>query len=234
LSFLLFFVFYSFGQNEPFDYLKKLEIDNGTNYFVRYNESLSTIINERLSEPFKGEDFYPEMLSGDINLMLTRLSSSDNTEYYVIFSEGMSIDPTFYFFKKDNTRESAFSVGGEQLFMTGNGSFYVQGHANKMYNQKRKFKVVNGEFKEVEQPFYYVGLKTKTLKPIKLYDSKEKNRQLASLPAEYEIEVLLNEFTNDESLFYLIRTSFGLTGWIELPKDGWKGTYIKGLYFQGD
>ena len=153
INFLIIFVLNSFGQSEPFEYLKKLEIDSEMNYYIRYNESLSTIINERLPEPEKGNDFYPQMLSGDVNLMLTRLSLNDNTEYYVIFSQGMSVDPAFYFFKKENTQKSVFSVVGEQLFMIGNGSFYVSGHANRMYNQKRKFKVENEEFTEVNQPF---------------------------------------------------------------------------------
>ena len=54
---------------------------------------------------------------------------------------------------------------------------------------------------EVKQPFLYVGVLGKMLKPAKLYSAKTGGDVVASLPVGYEVEVLLAEdyqkFGND-------------------------------------
>ena len=98
-----------------------------------------------------------------------------------------------------------------------------------MFNMRRKFLLKNNSCIEVKQPFYYVGLKTITLKPIQLYRSKEQKEIIAKLFSNSPIEVLINS-----GEFYLLKSSFGLVGWIKIPETLIQTSPIKGLYFAGD
>ena len=62
-----------------------------------------------------------------------------------------------------------------------------------------------------------------------MYSDKNKREVIAGIPPEYNIEVLL--YDKDTRLF-LIRTEFGLTGWVEVSTFG--KIDIEGLYFAGD
>ena len=49
------------------------------------------------------------------------------------------------------------------MYVTGNGNLYISGHVNSNFDLKRKLTFTEQNITEVEQPHYYVGLKTKTL-----------------------------------------------------------------------
>ena len=98
-----------------------------------------------------------------------------------------------------------------------------------MFNKMRKYTLTANVINEVKQPYYYVGLNTETTKSIKIFSSKRLENVVASLPKNSPIEVVINE---DE--FYLIKTSFGLIGWVKIPECIISDTPIKGLYYAGD
>ena len=79
------------------------------------------------------------------------------------------------------------------MYVTGNGNLYISGHVNSNFDLKRKLTFTEQNITEVEQPHYYVGLKTKTLAAITLYKTKEMKEVVATLPKDYKIEVLLAE-----------------------------------------
>ena len=91
-----------------------------------------------------------------------------------------------------------------------------------------KWKFDGVEFVEVDQAFYYVGLKTKNTEPITLYSDEKLTKEIAHLPANAEIEVVLY---NDKK--YLIKTSFGLLGWFYFGNSSLRCYEIPDIWFAG-
>ncbi len=221
------------AQQEPFSYLEKITINTPSGIFIKYNKALSEVYNTKFKDLDKNDSFYPEGGPAFYNtkLIKTKIDQSSDKQYYVVYSSGPSGDPQFMFYKTTNTEMPVFRVMALKVYIPGNGNIYVSGHTNNAFNMRRKYKVVNDELVETEQPFYYVGMKTKTLKPINLFASREFKKKTAYLPANYSIEVLLNEKGTAK---YLIKTDFGLTGWVDLGSVGMMPDKIDKLYYAGD
>jgi hypothetical protein len=217
---------------EPFDYLEKIRVDD--DILLKYNPSSTEVYNTKVTELPQNDPFYPQEEGpglGNIKLVKTQIKPG-SSYYYVVFSWGPSADPAFMFYEEGNTDRAAFYLSGMRLFIPGNGNVYVDGHTNNMFDTRRKLKLVNGSLNEIKQPFYYVGLKSHTVKPVKLYQSDNLNKVIASLPADYSVEVLINKPETD---LYLIKTDFGMTGWLKLGENAFYGNEaIKGLYYAGD
>ena len=150
--------------------------------------------------------------------------------YFIVDCDsGPSGDPSCTFSKEGE--EKGTSISGLNFILPGNGNIYATGHTNTMFNQRRKYEWRGGEFVEVKQPFLYVGLDTTTNRAIQIYESRQYKRTVASLPANSPVSVVLNE--GDD---YLLKTPFGLVGWIKIENGGidQDGQPIKGIYFRGD
>ncbi len=152
------------------------------------------------------------------------------------FSEGPSEDPAYYILNSNN--KVLWSYGIEYMCVNSAGIIYISGNVNHMFNTHRKFIIKGESITEVKQPYLYVGIKSKLLKPAKLYSQKNRKGSLvANLPKGYKIEVLLADDTQEgyEQINYLVKTAFGLVGWLTLGSDD---TYMKpmvdGLQFHGD
>ncbi len=171
---------------------------------------------------------------------ITFLGTYKNLKFY--YSPGPSTDPTFYILNSSN--KVIFYEMIEEMGINSSGNIYISGNMNRMFNIHKKFKIVGETVKEVTQPFLYVGIKGKVLKPVKLFSKKNNMGNLvAQLPIGYEIEVLLAEedYAKDEYSYgypknYLVRTSFGLVGWLKLNEDDsyYMNPVIKGLGYMGD
>ncbi len=218
------------SSSEAFSYLKKLNI--GSAIQIKYKSDITTVYNKSRGELDKSDPLYTsgEMEMEEIVAIKTKISPSGD-DYFVVFSSGPSDDPTFIFYKDGNFNQASFAISALKIAIPGNGSIYSSGHTNNVFNTRKKFKVVDNKLKEIEQAFYYVGLKTKTLKPITLYNSEQLNSKIASLPKNYKVEVLLNK--NKSSLF-LIKTEFGLTGWVKLENQMYGNNAIDKLFYAGD
>jgi len=167
-------------------------------------------------------------------ILETKLNVGDSEVYEVEFFEGLSVDPSFSIYRnKNGERKALIEVGGTELVVPGNGYVYVSGHTNSIFNVRRKFQYVDGEFIEIEQPYKYVGLSTKTNADIDIFTTKNQKNKVAHLPSGTKIEVLINDGD-----FFLIRTGFGLVGWYLLkevvPIGLENDSPIDGLYFAGD
>ena len=122
------------------------------------------------------------------------------------------------------------------MYIPNGKNVYSEGWTNSMFNYRRKFTVQGNKLEEVKQPFQYVGVKTKVRKMpneegsvlVTLYADKTKKKKVAVLSEGSEIEVLLS----DDPKWYLVRSSFGLVGWVEIPEYAMM-TNI-GLYYAGD
>lgn len=208
---------------QSFNYLKTEKVKGHKNIRVHYNPEIAKAINKAVK---KGDPQYQgEGPSANYLVVKTKLQKNDDQEYSLVFSPGPSADPHFRIFKED---KKIYSIAGTELFIPGNGNVYSRGHTNSMFNVKKKFVFTGKTFYEAKQPYYYVGLKTKTTQPIKLYQNMGLSKTIASLPKGAEVEVLLNK-----GRFYLLRTSFGLTGWIKIDQV-MQNSGIDGLYYAGD
>ncbi len=217
----------SSDETEPFSYLKKMKIHR--DLFLKYNESKSTVYNKPLANLEKSHPLYTESKMGEELLVKTEVAPGK--AYYICFDPGPSGDPTFKFYKAGEDDKSDFYVFALQMYVPANGSIYSSGHTNNMFNTRKKFNLRNGEFKEETQPYYYVGLDTQPLERIKLYASDQLRDEVASLPKGYDIEVLINK--PGTSLF-LVKTKFGLTGWVKATNGFDAPPNIDGIRLAGD
>ncbi len=216
--------------HEAFSYLQEIAIGNIIS--IKYNNDITTIYNKICRDLSKSDPLYYDEGPGAYatKVMKTKINPTGN-EYIIVFDEGPSADPVFLFYKDGDFKQPAFSIAALNIVVPGNGSVYSSGHTNNMFNKRRKFKVENNKLKEIEQSFYYVGLKTKTLKPLTLYSSTQISNITANLPKDYSIEVLLNKRNTD---LYLIKTDFGLAGWVKLENQFYGNQAIDKLVYAGD
>ena len=216
---------YSQGLPESFSNLSTVEIKVTPTYsvYVSYDKNVTKIIKRKLHENDLG-------FGAPFRVISTILDKRDKKEYTIDFQEGLSADPSFTIY--ENRIDGLVyinSFNGDHLIIPGNGGIYISGHVNSMFNIRRKYELSEGELKEVVQPFYYVGLKTITLKSLELRSETDNKEIIAYIPKNSEIEVLINKVNH-----YLIKTSFGLIGWAEITDVPINETPIKGLYRAGD
>ncbi|MEM8901921.1 MAG: hypothetical protein AAGC85_27690, partial [Bacteroidota bacterium] len=125
-------------------------------------------------------------------------------------------------------------VSALRLYVPGNGYLYASGHLEDNFNTRRKYLFKENNIQEIKQPFYYVGLKTRTLKSLTLYRNRLFSEEVGKIPSDYSIEVLLAETSLRYKDLYLIRTDFGLVGWVEIEAGQYKSVDVEGIYFKGD
>ena len=106
------------------------------------------------------------------------------------------------------------------------------------FYKKQKYFFDGKHLNEVNQPFYYVGLTSKTLVTVKLYKNRTINEEeiVAVLPENYDVEVILTDDISLKSgeIFYLVKTSFGLLGWVPVRALQLKSSVLEGIIFKGD
>jgi len=220
LTLLLFSIeFSTFSQS--FSYLKEFK---GKGH-VFYEPSITEIINTT-------EDDYTEIYV----LMRTKINKNTDQYYIITFDYGPSEDPTYNIYLDEATGNNTHIayIDTEQLIIPGNGNIYCSGRINQLYDKKRKFTLSDESLTEVKQAAYYIGLKSKTNTKLTLYADINKEKKIALLPKGSDVEVLIE---NDGWL--MIKTPFGLTGWINendlITYDPTGETIsINGLYFMGD
>lgn len=153
----------------------------------------------------------------------------------ILFDTGMSDDPEFSIYGKD--QKLVGHVSCVEMYINASGLVYTAGHANNMFNRRRKFQIQKDTLLEIKQPYYYVGIKGPIQKDVTLYKNKTGPETVAQLPKGYEVEVLLAESSNKDyeaDLLFLVRTDFGLVGWLRLENEDMFGGVLTELFFMGD
>lgn len=199
------------------------------------NESITLYYNPTLSELLDGE--HPDAkyhATEGIKVsrpLRTQLLGSGKGYFTIDCDSGESGDPEcIILLAKTGKLEPVIRIPGLRFYFPGNGNIYVSGHNNTMFDTRKKFEWRDGTFVEVGQPFGYVGLDTTTRIAIEIYSSTDSRKVVASLPKGSPVSVLLSEGEH-----YLLKTPFGLLGWISIPiGTSREESPIEGIFFAGD
>ena len=216
------------AKTSPFPGLHTLEVvfrqgpsavDSGIPVKVHYDPALSELTP--LPNNPRNDDSKYQMLT-------TRLDRRGGERVIVFFSPGPSDDPGFTLVRSGDG-QSLGHLPGVELVVPGNGSLSTSGHSNNAFNQRRAYRFGNGGLEEVKQPFYYVGLESRAKRDLSITSDKEGEEEVALLPKGSKVTVLLND--GDA---YLLKTPFGLVGWLRLSDLGWRDDDLEGLFRRGD
>ncbi len=163
------------------------------------------------------------------------ISENQKDKYLVAYSDGPSGDPNFEIHKVLSNGQMEFltSISGEEIYFSGNGYIYTFCRSNNNFLKRQKFLFNGTDVVESKQPYYYVGLTTKTQKNITLYADYACKEKLAVVGANSEIEILVTEYSEQNTKF-LIRTPFGLCGWWLMDRDYPFSEEIEGVSYAGD
>ncbi|MBN1294207.1 MAG: SH3 domain-containing protein [Candidatus Latescibacteria bacterium] len=230
----------------PFGYLATLNIDHQLkqhgfteNISIYFDASITNVIDTLLTGDFDNGGF-----GVNRRLLTTKILRDSDVTYTIDFSPGMSADPCFIIFRNDGytlKRLTNGIIGGTQLIVPGDGFLYISGHTNNTFNQRRKYRIDGDTIFEVKQPCYYVGLESVTNREIKLWndpDAEDEYNLVATLPKGSQVIVLLKQIEQYPNYTYLVRTPFGLTGWVRFKTEElfmWTDPNpIEGLFYRGD
>jgi len=157
--------------------------------------------------------------------------NSFKKKFTIQYNSGGSEDPTFYIKWPDGKKEREFSITGTELDFYPNGEILISGHTNNKFSQKRKVIFKNNKFSEIEQPYYYVGIKSKSLTDIDArVEPDEKSAITFHLKKGEEVEVILSDTTQ---LYFLIKNKEGILGWVFISENQ-RPTVVKEIFFKGD
>lgn len=225
---------WSYAQNTtPFSYLFEITSNHDRDVHLYIDKNKSKIYNIKLKDLDENHPLYaPDDCESRMTLLAETTIDQSNKMYAIVY--GYCPEPEFYFYDVNDLSKSYGAVGGLNLYIPGNGNLYVSGHVNSNFNNKRKFKFEENKITEVKQPLYYVGLETKTLKPLTLYKTKDMKDVVANLPENYNVQVLLAESSYGNESYYLIKTEFGLVGWSKIKSGQYQSIDVEGIFWNGD
>lgn len=192
---------------------------------ISYDPGISQLLNTRLDLEFNSQGI------GGIEMMRVLLTKIDRTKkdrYYIDFDPGASNDPVFAIFPEGG-KSVIGTIDADHLVLPGNGFIYAFARTNKTFLERRKYLIQGDQLVESKQAFLYVGLDTKAKANFSLLSSKNAGELVASVRKGDKVFVVLNDGD-----YYLIRTAFGLLGWLRLESIGQASSVIEGIYFAGD
>ncbi len=226
------------GQSKNyFPNLTRTAIDTSFGIFFNYDKDFTRFINKPCHELDKKDPHFCDRDSVPVeSTVVAKFKNSIvKDSITIVYSEGFSADPGFIVTNKKGKTIGSFSC--LEFYINGLGTIYTSGHVNNMYDRRRKFQLKSDTILEIVQPYNYVGVKGKTLKAITLYKDKVGTDVIAQLPKDYEIEILLGDGKTEDyaaDSYFLVKTDFGLVGWLRLTNEDQFGAVLKELFFAGD
>ncbi len=163
-----------------------------------------------------------------VRVLETKIDGERGESYFVDFSPGPSVDPSFQIFAADGKTELGV-IEGDFLMIPGNGFLYSYQRSDRDFLQRRKYRLREGKVVEVLQPFLFVGLEGRALKEIVLLSQKGSGERVATIAKGDKVFVVLND-----GGFYLVKTKTGLLGWVCFGEQGQQAEWVEGLFFAGD
>jgi hypothetical protein len=168
----------------------------------------------------------------EIRVAALRLSPKNEETLLVDYTEGPSADPGFNIslVGKCGPQPLGWAINGLDLEAPGDGYFYVRGHTDSWFDMRRKFTVEAGNLHEVKQPFYYVGLETRTLKQVHLYSSQGCYEMIGWIEKGAPVTVILSD-----GCTFLLKTEHDILGWWRPQNMSQQSAEeIEGIYYKGD
>jgi hypothetical protein len=209
------------------DQLATLNLGEKASYwgpvFFHYVPSLTKIINQ----PIPNEAGIKE-----VRVASLRLSPTSVDTLLVDYTEGPSADPGFIIslVGKCGPQPLGRAINGLDLEAPGDGYFYVRGHTDSWFDMRRKFTVEAGNLHEVKQPFYYVGLETRTLKQVHLYSTQGCYEMIGWIEKGAPVTVVLSD-----GCTFLLKTEHDILGWWRPQNMSQQSAEeIEGIYYKGD
>ena len=191
------------------------------------------------------------------HLLDTALKSGGAT-YRIDCSAGMSDDYHCLFQREGSARADAPTLGGQDYYLPGNGYVYTDydDSGSSYYRKRQKWELAGNTFKEVPQPYYYLGLDsayhgddnqaTGTLdKKATLTLMGDDGKKVATLKAGDTFTLLLADARHDcpadarigdkndpicTEARLLIKTADGTLGWLTLDYSKDAAPRIDGLH----
>jgi hypothetical protein len=155
--------------------------------------------------------------------------SADDKDYLVLRCDsGGSNDPQCVFSASQDPEQPGAEIPGTLFVIPGDGCVYSGGHTNNMFSARALYCRKDGALKPVVQPFSYAGFQSKALRKLTLYADKQKTGIVTTIASGGFVEVVLQDGD-----FFLLRDSFGLTGWAAL-ENSQQAVDIEGFFYNGD
>lgn len=237
---LLFSVLYSFCHSQDsvkksFENLSTIEIGRFGDIIesVSFDATISTVYDKKYRDLDSTDPFYMDECDGDYRkLIRTKLDRNSTASYIISYNESCCCSYGFTIYEDNNPDKSIGFVNANRMYIPGNGAIYTEGRLWQTFTKRQKFILSRDTIEEIKQPFNYVGLKTKANSTIKLYAELELKTHIASIPKDYEIEVILKPHETEQ--IYLVRTSFGMVGWAKIAEAQYHSQDVEGIYYWGD
>lgn len=208
---------------ESFPGLRSVEYTGYLTVRIFYDPAISQLVDKPLN-PEAGETGEPLVT----RVLKTRIDRTKTEEVFIDYDEGPSADPEIVV-TRVGAAEPAGYVSGLNFYIPGTGALYASGHTNTEFDTRKKYVLEGGRLVEVKQPFSWVGLESKALKDLALYAAKDQKEVVARLSKGSALTVVLNEGD-----WYLIKTPFGLLGWLRIEGGRQEADTVEGLFFAGD
>lgn len=161
-------------------------------------------------------------------LISTQIDRTKRERYYIDFDPGASNDPVFSI-SPDPGKRSIGAIEADHLVLPGNGFIYALSRTNREFLEHRKFFIRDGKLVEARQPFIFVGLDSTANIPFQLRSLPSAGDVVASIKKGDKVFVVLHDGSH-----YLVRSDFGLLGWLKVENFAQESSVIEGLYFAGD
>lgn len=210
---------------EPFPGLRKVEFYDYFPVKIFYAPQGTEVLNKPLNADRPADDGSPLVT----RVLKTRIDQGKSEEVFIDYDPGPNVDPEIAV-TRVGSAEPAGYVSGLNFYIPGTGAIYASGHTNNNFDTRRKYVLQGDRLVEVKQPFYWVGLESKAKKDLVLYSAKDQKEVVAQLPKGSAVTVVLNEGED----WYLLKTPFGLVGWLKIEVRSQEADTIEGLYFAGD
>jgi len=200
---------------------------------ISFDNTLTEIINKKYSELETNDPFRMEFCEGEfIKLIRTKIDRNSNKYYIISYNPSCCCPYGFYIYEDGNPNKIIGELEVARIFIPGDGFVYSDGRMWNNYNKRQKFSIANDTINEIKQPYSYVGLKSKALRDIKIFNDKNLKMLIATIPKDADVEVLINDKSQEN--LYLLRTDFGIVGWSTVESRQYEAVDIDNLYYWGD
>ncbi|GMU44539.1 MAG: SH3 domain-containing protein [Xanthomonadales bacterium] len=191
---------------------------------VHYDPALATPRND-----FIEDAGHP---AGGWRVVLVGRIAADGPRYELRYDDGPSCDPTFSLWK-EGADVALGEFAGDHLVMPGNGALYLIRRSNRAFESREKWLLRDGRLTEASQSHYYVGLDTRARRELQLLQRPAADAGvLATVPPAERVLIVLQQTVASRD-WYLVRTPFGLVGWVRDDAYG-EDRLFEDLQFLGD